>query len=321
MPDNLLPPGWGLASFDERDLDAVLAGKTADVPVALRPVADMLAALRAGPAADELCGEVNAMAEFRALGLGQAGRPAGPAPTMLLEALPVGQRAVRPGRQPARHRVRPGRRSVRGKILRPAVLGCAAAAAVIVLAVLVTGNFTGPFRDIAHMASPSAGTASSTGSTGHSSAPGVETTSAGLEPTTGPSATHSAASAQSVRSETCRAYYSYYKHPEGLSAWATEQTLWEQLTRLAGTDNWIQVHRFCAPYVQDLFPYTAWAAGQAPPHPGPGNQNSDNLGQQAGAAANSRTGSGNATVGSSQGGNQGNAPAPGSSAPGSGSNP
>ena len=89
MPDSLLPPGWGFAPFDERDLDAVLSGKTADVPVALRPVADVLASLRAGPVPAELYGEANAMAEFRALGLGQAGRPG---PTMLFEALPAGDR-------------------------------------------------------------------------------------------------------------------------------------------------------------------------------------------------------------------------------------
>ena len=141
MPDSLLPPGWGFAPFDERDLDAVLSGKTADVPVALRPVADVLASLRAGPVPAELYGEANAMAEFRALGLGQAGRPA---PTMLLEALPAGSRA-RPGRQPARHRMRPARRHLlRRATLRPAVLSAVAAAAVIVVAVLVTGNFAGP---------------------------------------------------------------------------------------------------------------------------------------------------------------------------------
>ncbi|MGB6618721.1 MAG: hypothetical protein WBE95_31940, partial [Trebonia sp.] len=95
MPDSLLPPGWGFAPFDERDLDAVLSGKTADVPVALRPVADVLASLRAGPVPAELYGEANAMAEFRALGLVQAGRPG---PTMLLEALPAGSRA-RSGRR------------------------------------------------------------------------------------------------------------------------------------------------------------------------------------------------------------------------------
>ena len=313
MPDNHLPPGWGPASFDERDLDAVLAGKTAEVPDSLRPVVDILAALRAGPAVAELYGEANAMAEFRALGLGHPEHLAGPAPTLLLEVLDAGQGGSRPGRQPARHRVRPGRRHpIRRAALRPAALLGAAAAAVIVLAVLVTGNFAAPFRDIAHMASPSAGIRSSTGSTGHSSAPRVETTSAGLEPTGQSSVTHSAAPAQPTPSETCRAYYSYYRHPEGLSAWATEESLWEQLTKLAHSESWFKVYQYCFPYVKDLFPY-APAAGEnqsplGPPHPAPGSQD-NGLGQQAGAPANSRPGSGSGTDSSGQASNgQGNAP-------------
>jgi hypothetical protein len=320
MPDSLLPPGWGFAPFDERDLDAVLSGKTADVPVALRPVADVLASLRAGPVPAELYGEANAMAEFRALGLGQAGRPA---PTMLLEALPAGSRA-RSGRQPARHRVRPARRHpLRRATLRPAVLSALAAAAVIVVAVLVTGNFAGPFRNIAHMASPSARTPSATGSAGHS-APRVDTTSAGLETTAPTSVTHSTASAQSVLSNSCRAYYSYYKHPEGLSYWATQLSLWDRLTKLTGTDNWFKVYQYCAPYVQDLFP-DAPAAGQgqapsAPVRPGQENTGGGNLGQQAGAPANSRNGSGSGTVSSGQA-SSGQASSGQSDPPGSGSNP
>ena len=315
MPDSLLPPGWGFAPFDERDLDAVLSGKTADVPVALRPVADVLASLRAGPVPAELYGEANAMAEFRALGLGQAGRPG---PTMLLEAPPAGSRA-RPGRRPARHRVRPARRHLlRRAVLRPAVLSAVAAAAVIVAAVLVTGNF-GPLRAIAHMASPSAGASFPKGSTGHSAAPREEATSAGRETTAAPSVAQSTASAQSVLNSSCRAYYSYFKHPEGLSPWATQQSLWDQLTKLVGTDNWSKVYQYCAPYVKDPFPgVPAAGQGQAPPapvHPGQGNQNNGDLGQQAGAPANSRNGSGSGTVSNGQASNgQGNPP-------GSGSNP
>jgi hypothetical protein len=313
MPDSLLPPGWGFAPFDERDLDAVLSGKTADVPVALRPVADVLASLRAGPVPAELYGEANAMAEFRALGLGQAGRPA---PTMLLEALPAGSRA-RSGRRPARHRVRPARRHpLRRAILRPAALFGAVAAAVIVFAVLVTGNFVGPFRDIAHMASPSARTPSATGSTGHSAAPGVETSSAGHETTAPPSATHSSAPAQSP-SQTCRAYYSNLVHPQGPSAWATWPTLLQQLTKLASTDNLAQVYRYCARYLQNLFPVETPGAGpdQAPAHTGPGSQDNGDLGQQAGAPANSRNSSGSGPVSSGQASNGQGDP------PGSGSNP
>ena len=317
MPDSLLPPGWGFAPFDERDLDAVLSGKTADVPVALRPVADVLASLRADPVPAELYGEANAMAEFRALGLGQAGRPV---PTMLLEALPAGSRA-RSGRRPARHRVRPARRhSLRRAILRPAALFGAVAAAVIVFAVLVTGNFVGPFRDIAHMASPSARTPSATGSTGHSAAPRVETSSAGHEPAASPSVSHSTAPAQSQSqspSQTCRAYYTNLVHPQGLSAWATRPALLQQLTKLARTDKLAQVAQYCARYLQDLFPAETPGAGpdQAPAHTGPGSQDNGDLGQQAGAPANSRNGSGSGSVSSGQASNGPGDP------PGSGSNP
>jgi hypothetical protein len=314
MPDSLPPPGWGPAPFDERDLDAVLAGKTADVPVALRPVADALAALRAGPAAAELYGEADAMAEFRALGLGQAGRPAA---TMLLEARAAGARP-RPGRRSARHRVRPGRRHpLRRAVLRPAVLSAVAAAAVIVVAVLVTGNFAGSLRGIAHMASPSAGASFPKSPTGHSAAPRVETTSAGLETTSPPSVAHSTGSAQSVLSNSCRAYYAYFKHPEGLSSWVTERSLWDQLTKLVGTDNWLKVYQDCAPYVKDLFPggLPAAARNQLPVRPGQESQSGGDLGLQSGAPANSRNGSGSGTVSNGQASNgQGNPT-------GSGSNP
>ena len=299
MPDSLPPSGWGPAPFDERDLDAVLAGKTADVPVALRPVADALAALRAGPVAAELYGEANAMAEFRALGLGQAGRPGA---TMLLEALPDGSRA-RPGRPPARHRVRPARRHLlRRAVLRPAVLSAVAAAAVLVVAVLVTGNFAGPLRAIAHIASPSAGASFPKGSTGHSAAPRVEATSAGLEPTTAPSVAQSTALVQSVLSNSCRAYYSYYQHPEGLSSWVTELSLWDQLTKLVGTRDWLKVYQDCVPYVKDLFPgrIPAAAQNQPPVYPGQESQHNGDVGQRAGAPANSRNGPGSSTVSNGQ---------------------
>jgi hypothetical protein len=187
------------------------------------------------------------------------------------------------------------------------MLSAFAAAAVIVLAVFVTGNFAAPFRDIAHMASPSAGIRSSAASTGHSTAPRVETSSAGLETTPPPSSAHSTAPAQPAPSEICRAYYSGYEHP-GPSAWATQESLGEQLAKLAGSDNWLKVYQYCFQYVKDLFPY---APAEGPAHPGPGNQNNGYLGQQQpGAPADSRPGSGSGTVSSGQG-----------DAPGGGSNP
>jgi hypothetical protein len=220
--------------------------------------------------------------------------------------------------------VRPARRPLRRAALRPAVLSAVAAAAVIVLAVLVTGNFAGSLRAIAHMASPSAGASFRRGSTGHSAAPRVETTSAGLETTAPPPATHSTASAQSVLSNGCRAYYSYYKHPEGLSYWATQQSLWDQLTRLVGTDNRFKVYQYCAPYVKDLFPgVPVTGQGQAPVYPAQGNHDIGDLGQQAGAPANSRNGSGSGTVSSAppSSGQPGNGQGNPSGSSGSGSNP
>jgi hypothetical protein len=51
-------------AITDADLVALLAG-TLDVPPGLRPVADILAALTAAPAAGELAGESRAMTEFR----------------------------------------------------------------------------------------------------------------------------------------------------------------------------------------------------------------------------------------------------------------
>ena len=311
MPESPPPPVWGPASFDERDLDAVLDGNTGDVSSSLRPVVDALAALNAGPVPAELWGEADAMAEFRALGLGHAELPARPAaaPTLLLEAQLAGQRPGGTGRRPARHRRRPSRRHpVRSAILRPAALCCAAAAAVIVFAVLVTGNVTTPFRAIAHMASTSARTPSAAGSTS-AAAPRVETSSAAHEPTTPPSVTPSTVPAPSVAS-ICRAYYTDFEHPEGLSAWATERTLYGELAAMAHSDNWFAVAAYCAEHTPGLFPDGAPTANkdqssQQSAHPGPGDQG-NGLGQQgAPAAEGSKTGSGSTTVsGAPASGNQ-----------------
>src|SRR5215472_7821006 len=99
-PITRCPPGGGPVSFDERDLDAVLSGEPTDIPVVLRPVADVLAALQAAPTPAELGGqavimaEFRALAEFRAAGLAQNGR-----------ARDTAQTLVRPGQHQCRRRV------------------------------------------------------------------------------------------------------------------------------------------------------------------------------------------------------------------------
>jgi hypothetical protein len=50
---------------EDTALAALLAGAPADLPAELQPAADVLAALRARPAGDELAGESMALAEFR----------------------------------------------------------------------------------------------------------------------------------------------------------------------------------------------------------------------------------------------------------------
>lgn len=306
MQDSFLPPGGGLAPFDERDLDAVLAGKTSDVPVALRPVADVLAALRAGPAAAELRGEANAMAEFRALRLGQVERPehqTGPTATLLIEAPLVGPRVGRPGR----HRGHPGRRRApRRASDRPGLLLGTAAAAASVLALVVAGNFVGPFKGItSSVAHSMAGTPSATHSTGHSVAPRVETTSAAREPTRYPPASSPAAPAQPARSQACRAYYMEYQHP-GPSAWAAELSRWSQLTELAGSGDPFQVLKYCAPYVRDLLPGGMPVISQnpLPARAGPGDQGNGYPGQQGAGSGRSKISSGGGQ-GNSHGGAQG----------------
>lgn len=275
MPASLPPHSWGFAPFEDRDLDAVLAGETADIPVALRPVAEALATLRAAPAPAELSGEANAIAEFRALGLGQGWHPAGPAQTLLLEAPPAGPPLPRAAQRRRRGTGKPAS-------WRAGTLVSVAAAAAFVLAMVFTGNFSGPIHRLANLAR----TPAATGSASQSSSPRVDSPSATRQPTALPSAAHPAAPAQSSASGTCRAYYSYFLHPAPPSGWAAEIRLWDQLTRLAGHRNWFQMYNFCAPYMTDLFPKWTQEMNQYPPtaHQGTGGQDNGYPGSQDGPA-------------------------------------
>jgi hypothetical protein len=293
MPDSLPPSGWGPAPFDERDLDAVLAGETTDVPLALRPVAEALAALRAGATPAELCGETNAMAEFRALGLryGHAAHPAGLAQTLLLETLPADTARPRSARRQAR-------RPASG---RTGALMALAAAAAVVVAVVFTGNLPGPIERLAHMAHLPTATPSAAGSAGHSAPPKVEATSATVEPTSHPADTHSAATAQPGASSACRTFYSYFTHLVPPAESSAEKSQWEQLTKLAGSQDPRRVYQYCAQYVSQLFPHGIPEMGQfpagtgntGPGSTGPGNQDGGPQGQQNAGVGGEQNDSGN----------------------------
>jgi hypothetical protein len=289
MPDNLLPPSWGPAPFDERDLDAVLSGEMTDIPVALRPVADTLAALRAAGAPAEFSGEAAIMAEFRGLaeshGLGEAARPADPAATLQLPAAPADR--PRSGRRAARQR---GKRRAAPRVsLRAGALTGLAAAAVIAVAVVFTG-LPGPIQRLVDRAHQSTVSPSHPGG-GDSASPGLQAKGATAEPTPTPAhSRHGAASPSSEPSRLCREYYGY-STPPGSADRRAESSLIKQLSKLAGGSH--RIPGYCSPYVGDLSPNGGQGNGGHHPgtHPGNGGQ-----GNQAQASEPAQPG---------QGGNQG----------------
>jgi hypothetical protein len=254
MPDIPLPPWWGPASFDERDLDAVLSGETTDIPVALRPVADALAALQAAPMPAELrgeamiMGEFRALAEFRAAGFGRDGRAGDTAPTLVL-SVPRGG----PARRGApRHRAR--RRAAPAPHWRMGTLLGVAATVVVLAAVVLAGYVPGPIQRLTHLGNPSASSQSAARHAGgNSSSPKVEG-SASQEPTAPPTAAGSAAPQQSEGSWLCHAVYNIVKDPGPSGNWKELSSLWDRLTKLAGSSRPSRVASYCAPYVGDLLP-------------------------------------------------------------------
>jgi hypothetical protein len=253
MPDSPLPPWWGPAPFDERDLDAVLSGETADVPVALRPVADALAALQAAPMPSELRGqamimaEFRALAEFRAAGLGKDGRIGDTRPTLVLSVPREGPARRRAPRHRARRRAAPVASRRAG-----ALIG-AAATAIVLAAVVLAGNVSGPFHRVG---SSSASTPSAARNAGeNSSSPKVEG-SASQEPTARPTAGGSPTTQQSKGSRLCHAVYDIVKDSgssaRGKQEMSSLSSLLRQLSKLAGGSR--QLPGYCAQFLGDLFP-------------------------------------------------------------------
>jgi hypothetical protein len=263
MPDSFPPPSWGPAPFDERDLDAVLSGETADIPLALRPVADTLAVLRgAAPTPAELRGEAAAMAEYRALRLGQPGRPAGRAQTLEFPAVPDG----RPPRRAARHRAR---RRPMPSVSRRAGALMGVAAAVLIGAVVVSGSLPGPIERITHLGrTSSAPPSASPSSGGNPQNTGATPTKPAV--TADPTPTRSRVVPPSAplpvpASKLCQEYYGNFMHPERVD-WTAQRLLYKQLRKLADSSDPWRVFGYCEQYLSNVPHYDA--PGTGPEGPG-----------------------------------------------------
>jgi hypothetical protein len=288
MPDSFPPLGWGPPPFDERDLDALLSGDTTDTPVALRQVADALAALRAAPTQAELTGEAVARAEFRALVLDEGARTDGLPYDQVLSALTLdGAR-----RHPARHGGRPVRRrrrsSTRPLTRRGGILLGVAAAVVIVVVVAFNGSLSGPIQRLARSAAISAPASthpaprpsqSLNGSGKKTEQTARPTRSAPSTHRTSPAANVTPGQGQTQASGSCRTYYRYFLHSRPWTKWpSAEVALLEQLSKQAGGSS--RVYTYCARYLGGMFPRGMpwWAyplpgtQPGAPPPPGAGNQ-------------------------------------------------
>jgi hypothetical protein len=166
MPNFLKPRRDGVPLSDAA-VEALLTGTEppAEAAPMLQPVADVLNAMRAGPASDELAGEAEALAEFRratgaspvgavAAGVSAAGVSAAGAPTAAMSAVGAPAAGAPVGGAPAGgRRVHLRRRRAAGSRFgaRAAVTGAVAA---VCLAGLTTAAFAGmlptPIQRLAH---------------------------------------------------------------------------------------------------------------------------------------------------------------------------
>ena len=245
MPDSLPPSGWGFEPFDDRDLEALLSGEAADVRMELRPVKDALTALCAPPTLAELAGEAtimaefSALAEFRALGLSQAGLDGGQLHTLVLP-VPPAEIASRQGRGP-RHRQRRPARPVR----RTGAVMIAAAAVLILVAVAV--SLSGRIAHTPKSTPPAAANG------GHNSASPQVQGNGAPEATTSHTATPTrSATPPPSLSALCNSVYGFLAHPDSdrLQV-AAEYSKLEQLIKLAGGPK--MVPSDCRQYVNNVF--------------------------------------------------------------------
>lgn len=150
MPNFLLPKRRDVVPLTDAAVEALLAGTElpAEAAPLLQPIADVLGAMRAGPASDELAGEGMAISEFRrAAAAALAGVPAAGAPTadMTLD-LTVGPSVAgvpADGGPATGRQVHRRRRPVLGTLL-----GARAAVAAAVAALLLGGLTTAAFAGV-----------------------------------------------------------------------------------------------------------------------------------------------------------------------------
>lgn len=237
MSDTLGSFSRGTQPFDERDLDALLTGDATDLPEALHPVADVIAALRSAPSPGELRGEEAVRAEFRmraAFGHAPAGEPAAGT-----AARPAGVRGRRSGKTP-------GRRVLTRLALIPA-------AAVIVVAVAYSGNLPGPIQRLAHItiAAPSARPGSGGTSHGRHASSGGHPSLGGNRGSGHASVSGSAVAAPSSRvtappaaaASLCNEWSADYQRDPGGVSWRNS-SVFQRLSTAAGGAG--QVYGYCS---------------------------------------------------------------------------
>ena len=329
MPDSQQPPLWG-PPYQPADLDALLSGDRRSTPEALRPVGRTLDALRAAPAPGgrELADEAAARAAFRALVRPQSQQAAAgwtawaepeavAADTLVLPSaepspspvLPLAERVLAPadGHPPgrARHRRRrhPGR-----AVRRPVVaLSGAAVAAVVVVAVAVTGAIPGSFGRVGsggRTASPSSSATGSGHTAGALEGQGTRGTIAKPTPTPTPSISSAPLVSPSATSGTgtlCREFF----EPTAEQSRATRHTLFGELAKAAGSQDMGQVFGYCFHYLSSTWSRAPHSHRATSPggHPGGVNRGSGNT-------SGSDPGSGHSGAGTFGPGNSG----PGNSA-------
>lgn len=260
MPDSQVPPLWGPA-YDERDLDALLSGETGSVPLALRPVQSTLAALRVAATRRELSDEAAARAAFRASAPAAVPPPPATVPQAAPPLAPVTAHTLvlraADERRPARHRHRrPAARSARKPRL--AVTGVAAAALIVVAAV-VTGTLTGSIGKLTSFGHQHARASASARAAGQSSRPPQVLGSAKPTPDpTLPATAPSSPRATSGPGSLCREFFGdHFEHP-GQRGGTAQITLGRELSTLAGGR--FKIFGYCLRYLDPF-----WDKAVSPP--------------------------------------------------------